>query len=96
LLSAALRLRWDHGQLGEQQFLRLFAERLPGFRHEEYAEASQRAGALGAAAWELANKYHDSKGTYVVSWEMLAAACPGFADTDYTEALNNNLTWARR
>ena len=96
LLSAALCVRWEQGYLGERQALPLLAERVPGFRDEEYAEAYRRAEDLDATAWRMADAWHASRGETIVTKEALAAACPGFADGDYVEALRNNMTWARK
>jgi hypothetical protein len=96
LLSAALRVNWEQGYLGERPALRLLTERVPGCRDEEYAEAYRQARALDATAWRMADEWHASRGKAIVSKDKLAAACPGFAVGDYAEALSKNLTWARK
>jgi len=54
LLSAALHVKWEHGQSEDQRALELIAQRQPGFTLEQYAEATRLAAALDAAAYELA------------------------------------------
>jgi hypothetical protein len=96
LLSAALRVQWEQGHLGERHALRLLAERVPGFREDEYAVAYRYAETLDATAWQMAEEWQASRGQAIVTQEVLAEACPGFADSDYAEALSKNLTWARK
>jgi hypothetical protein len=96
LLSAALRVKWEQGYLGDRHGLRLLAERMPGFSAEDYAAAYSRAEVLNATAWRMADEWHASRAKAVVTTETLAAACPGFADADYVEAISKNLTWARK
>jgi hypothetical protein len=56
LLSAALRVKWEQGYLGERNALRLLGERVPGHGAEEYAEAYSLAEALDATAWRMADE----------------------------------------
>jgi hypothetical protein len=97
LLSAALRVKWETGHSQDQRATELLAERVPGFIAEHYAEASRRANELDSAAYELAAEWFASRGHGPYpTVDALEAQCPGFAGTDYAEAVRNNVTWARK
>ena len=97
LLSAALRVKWDHGHAGDARAAELIADKAPGFSPEQYAEASRLAGEMDGTAFGLADAWFASqgKGPWPSAAE-LEARHPGFAWDDYLEAVNKNILWARK
>jgi hypothetical protein len=97
LLGAALRVKWEHGHAGDEEAVRLLSERAPGYRAEEYAEAGRLAAVLDGAAYELAAAWFAGRGQAPMPTpEELECLCPGFATTDYAEAIQKNILWARK
>jgi hypothetical protein len=96
LLSAALRVKWEHGHAEDARACALIALRVLGFAAEEYAEASRRAAALDREAWRLAEAWHGREGAAWPSARRLERLCPGFAPGDYAEAIRKNVLWARK
>jgi hypothetical protein len=97
LLSAALRVLWEHGRSGDQRAAELIAQRAPGFSAGQCAEASRLAAALDRSAYELAAAWFASRGEGPgPTTDELQARHPGFSWEDYAEAVSNNIPWARR
>jgi hypothetical protein len=97
LLSEALRVKWESGHSEDERAVELLAERIPGFSPEQYAEASRRAAALDRTAYDLAAAWFASRGKEPFPrGEELEVRHPGFAAADYTEAVQNNVLWARK
>ena len=97
LLSAALHVKWEHGYSADQRAVELIAQRVPGFSAEQYLEASKLAAAMDAAAYELAAAWFARQGKGPgPTVDALQAGYPGFSWTDYAEAVDNNILWARK
>jgi hypothetical protein len=97
LLSAALRVKWDH-HAHDRGALRLLRERVPGHDDGEYAEAFRLATAMDDEAYRLAAAWFASGGRPEM-WPKvvdLGGRCPGFALSDYDEAIEKNILWARK
>jgi hypothetical protein len=98
LLSAALRVLWDGHASSEQQAMRLLSERAPGFDTEQYVEARRCARMLDREAYDLAAAWFASRGR-PEKWPSvhdLRRAFPGSDESDYDEAIEKNILWARK
>lgn len=97
LLSAALRVMWEHGHSEDQRAVELIAQRVPGFSAEQCEAASRRAAELNRTAYELAAAWFASMGKSELypTVEELEERCPGFCGGDYVEAISKNILWAR-
>ena len=92
-LFTALRIEWP----ALDRAVEFLAERAPGFTAEQYAEAHRCAVELDGLPWQLADAWFDSRGQGPYpTVEELRAKCPGFADSDYEEAIEKNILWARK
>jgi hypothetical protein len=97
LLGAALRVKWEHGHAGNEQAVKLLANRVPGFSTEQYAEAGRLAAVLDGAAYELAADWFATQGQAPMpTTDELQCLCPGFSGEDYAEAIQKNILWARK
>jgi len=97
LLSAALHVKWEHGRSADQRAIELIAQRVAGFSAKQYGEATKLAAAMDAAAYELAAAWFARQGKgQGPTVEVLQASYPGFFWTDYAEAVDNNILWARK
>jgi hypothetical protein len=97
LLSAALRVKWDLNA-GERDAVRLLRERAPGHDDPEYAEAFRLATEMEQEAYRLAATWFASGGRPEM-WPRivdLGGRCPGFTLSDYEEAIDKNILWARK
>jgi hypothetical protein len=89
VLAAGLQVQWSRGEAS------MLMVRYPHLEEAEARDALARAAALDAAAYELADRWHASRGTLHVDAAELRTTHPGFPPECYEQALNENLTQAR-
>jgi hypothetical protein len=92
-----MHLRWERGALAEDEAARLLAEYAPGLPRRAYAAAWERVAILDGVAYDLAANWFADKGQVALPTAAeRECLCPGFNAADYTEAVRNNILWARR
>jgi hypothetical protein len=94
LLSVAFHVVFRTNVLAKDA-LRAIRQEAVGFTPEQCAAAYQQARQLAAAAWQLADDWHNKTIPFVTPTD-LESRCPGFTGGEYQEAISKSLSWAAK